>query len=84
MGASDYITKPYQWGIINARIKSFLRSIAVARLLREALHHEKINVQNKSDYLVNMSHEIRTSLNGILGVLQLMNTTELYDEQKGD
>ncbi|MCH2205249.1 MAG: ATP-binding protein [Lentisphaerales bacterium] len=83
MGASDYITKPYQWGIINARIKSSLRSIEVARLLKEALYHEKINVQNKSDFLVNMSHEIRTPLNGILGVLQLMKTTALSDEQEG-
>ena len=83
MGASDYITKPYQWGIINARIRSALRSIEVSRLLKEALYHEKINVQNKSDFLVNMSHEIRTPLNGILGVLQLMNTTKLSDEQSG-
>ena len=58
--------------------------VYLARLLREDLHHEKINIQNKSDFLINMSHEIRTPLNGILGVLQLMNTTKLSDEQKGD
>jgi PAS domain S-box-containing protein len=36
----------------------------------------------KSEFLANMSHEIRTPLNGITGMLQLMQTTSLDEEQE--
>ena len=35
----------------------------------------------KSDFLAMMSHELRTPMNGVLGMLQLMETTPLSDEQ---
>lgn len=36
----------------------------------------------KSEFLANMSHEIRTPLNGVLGMLQLLETTDPNEEQK--
>ena len=57
------------------------------RLQAEETLHLAKNVaetanKTKSEFLANMSHEIRTPLNGILGMLQLLDTTNPNDEQK--
>jgi PAS domain S-box-containing protein len=48
------------------------------RKLKEAA--EAAN-QSKSEFLANMSHEIRTPINGVMGMLQLLEMTPLDDEQ---
>jgi PAS domain S-box-containing protein len=54
---------------------------AEAALLKAKEDAEAAN-RAKSEFLANMSHEIRTPINGVLGMLQLMETTTLDDEQR--
>ena len=53
---------------------------AIAELIQAREESEQAN-RAKSDFLAMMSHELRTPMNGVLGMLQLLETTPLNDEQ---
>lgn len=53
---------------------------AMAQLIQTREEAEKAN-NAKSDFLAMMSHELRTPMNGVLGMLQLLETTEMTAEQ---
>ena len=50
-------------------------------LLIKAREESELANRAKSDFLAMMSHELRTPMNGVLGMLQLLETTELNQEQ---
>ncbi|MET0272297.1 MAG: response regulator [Phenylobacterium sp.] len=97
LGANDYITKPVDFDIAQARVEAHVaRKQAEERNGRSQPDLEKLVVElrrgvqqaeaatrAKSDFLANMSHEIRTPLNGILGVASVLAEGVADDSQRG-
>ncbi|MCJ2164384.1 MULTISPECIES: response regulator [unclassified Pseudodesulfovibrio] len=83
LGAVDYITKPVNPAIVQARIKTHLALYNQNRELEEKVRvrtselessREKANEASKakSAFLANISHELRTPLNHIMGLSSLL------------
>lgn len=51
-------------------------------LLQETKKRADEAVKTKTMFLANMSHEIRTPMNSIIGIYNILNQTDLTDEQK--
>ena len=71
---------------LNENMKTLQDEIHVREDLEKELHNKRLIAEDasrsKSEFLSTMSHEIRTPLNIIIGYLELLNLTELTDEQQ--
>ena len=75
LGATDYLTKPFEAAELRARVCSTLRAkrlqddltqanreLTAARIAAESA------VRTKANFLADMSHEIRTPMNGVIAM----------------
>ena len=95
-GAVDYLYKPLDPYITSAKVDSFVQLVRTQRELKhknqelESYQKELIKAKNdaeqgkraKESFLANMSHEIRTPINGILGLVHVLQNSLLDEDQK--
>tara|TARA_R110002110_G_scaffold415719_1_gene654165 strand:+ start:1235 stop:3085 length:1851 start_codon:yes stop_codon:yes gene_type:complete len=62
-------------------IKDISEGIRIENSLKLALNSAKNSNNGKSLFLANMSHEIRTPMNGIIGMLKILQGTDLNSSQ---
>ncbi len=71
LGARDYIIKPGDYQEIKIRVLNLIDSKRRAEASERA----------KTSFLTTVSHELRTPMNGVCGMLQLLQSTDLSAEQ---
>lgn len=75
--------KAQQLGLTNLALQEeIIRREQMESQLIEAKELAEASSRTKSQFLANMSHELRTPMNGVMGMIELLLTTNLTREQK--
>lgn len=71
LGAGDFINKPGDYQEIRIRVRNLV----------DGKRRTEASEQAKANFLTTVSHELRTPMNGVMGATQLLQMTEMTDEQ---
>ncbi|SDY50843.1 PocR ligand-binding domain-containing protein [Tindallia californiensis] len=70
-------------GYANVRLaRSFEEQKKLKHQMKDALEKADIANEVKEQFLSNMSHELRTPINGLMGMIQLLQSSLIKEEQK--
>jgi signal transduction histidine kinase len=81
-GAVDYITKPINTHILRSKVNIFLDLYDFQRQQTDL--NQELNMANraKTNFIEAVNHELRTPMDGTLGMLELLMTTDLTNKQR--
>lgn len=78
--------RTHELSITNENLEKTVKALQQAnRAIRISEENKRIaeaSARSKAHFLANMSHELRTPMNGVLGMLSLLQDTELNEEQR--
>jgi signal transduction histidine kinase len=81
-GPYAFLVKPYEDRDLQTAIELALYKSSMEQELLRAMRAAETANEAKTSFLATISHELRTPLNGILGMIDLMQLSELPDDQR--